>query len=254
MARRIVFTNRKGGCGKTTTTVNVAAALAHLGYRVLVVDTDPQAHATISLGFSLQTLPGDVAGVMRGRVAPQEAMLTTYVPRLRIIPASRALADLERRYSSDNEARLWLRDRLHTACDDFDFVCFDTPPTTQLLTLSALIAAEDAYIPTQAHFLAIEGMVEIMELIEHVRRYYTPNLQVRGIIPTFYEGPNERIDKILEELREQLGAQLVMKPIRRYDGLAEAPGAGHTIFQHDLRGVGALDYYRVAQQIIRAGR
>lgn len=253
MARVLALTNRKGGCGKTTTTVNLAAALAHLGFRVVVVDTDPQAHSTISFGISLQGLRADVAAVMLGSIGADAALVKTYVPRLMVIPASRALSDLERRYANVAEARFWLRDRLHMLHEQFDFVCLDTPPTTQLLTLNALIAAEEAFVPMQPQFLAMEGMVEIVELVEQVRRHYNPRLQVKGIIPTFYGRDTVAEDRVLEELRSQLGREMILTPIHQNPALAEAPGEGHTIFQHDLRGEGALDYYRLAQQILRLG-
>ncbi len=253
MSRRLVFTNRKGGCGKTTTSVNVAAALAHMGHSVLVIDTDPQAHATMSLGVSLGVVSSDLSHVLEGRIGADEVLHTTYVPRLQVLPSSRRLADFERRYSNSKEARFWMRDHLGTVMDGFDYTVFDTPPTTQLLTVGSLIAGREAYVPMQAHFLAMEGMIEIIELIEQVRRHFNPSLTVRGIIPTFYEDDSPVSEDLLEELASRLGPELLMKPIHLNRALAEAPGRGHTIFQHELRSKGAVDYYRVALQIRKQG-
>lgn len=253
MSRRLVFTNRKGGCGKTTTSVNVAAALAHMGSRVLVIDTDPQAHATMSLGVSQADLTGDLSHVLEGRYAPDAVLHETYVPRLQVLPASRRLADFERRYANSSDARFWLRDHLSGALEAVDYVVFDTPPTTQLLTLSALIAGTEAFIPMQAHFLAMEGMIEIVELVEHVQRHYNPALSVRGIIPTFFEAEAQFSQDLMAELRRRLGTELILKPIHHNLALAEAPGQGRTIFQHELRSEGAVDYYKVALQIKRLG-
>lgn len=251
--RRLVFTNRKGGCGKTTTSVNVAAALAHLGHTVLVVDTDAQAHATMSLGVSQDSLTGDVASVALGAVPARVALRDTYVPRLKVLPASRRLADFERRYGNSVAARTWIRDRLRPLMDRFDFTVFDTPPTTQLLTVGSLIACDEAYVPMQGHFLAMEGMIEILELVEQTRRHDNPALRVCGIIPTFFEPEAVSSQSLIDDLKRRLGADLILPPIRHTHALAEAPGEGRTIFQHDLRSVGALDYYRVARRIRQGG-
>ncbi len=251
--RRIVFTNRKGGCGKTTTSVNIAAALAHMGHSVLVVDTDPQAHATMSLGVGQSQLHGDLGDVAAGRIGALEALRPTYIPRLKLIPASRRLAEYEHRYESDEEARRWVDSRLGTLMDRFDFTIFDTPPTVQLLTIGALVAAREAFIPTQAHFLAVEGMVEIIELIDRIRVQYNAQLEIRGIVPTFYEEQSSFSREIVDDVRQQLGESVVLVPIHHNSALAEAPGHGRTIFQHDLRSTGAIDYYRAAVQIRRLG-
>ena len=253
MSRRLVFTNRKGGCGKTTTSVNVAAALAHIGSTVLLIDTDPQAHATMSLGISQIDLDGDLSHVLEGRRAPGEVRRETYVPRLSVLPASRRLAEFEHRYGGSDDARFWMRDHLQSVMDAVDYVVFDTPPTTQLLTLGALIAGREAYIPMQAHFLATDGMIEIIELIEAVQKRDNPTLIVRGIIPTFFESGAAFSEQLMAELRQRLGEELVLEPIHQNSALAEAPGKGHTIFQHELRSVGAVDYYKVALQIRNLG-
>jgi chromosome partitioning protein len=249
--RRLIFTNRKGGCGKTTTTVNVAAALAHMGHRVLVVDTDPQAHATMSLGIPQGAIEHDLSTVAEGRSSAHAALKTSYVPRLNVIPASRRLIEFERRYADHSQAQWWFRERLADLMDEFEYTIFDTPPTTQLLTMGALIAGREAFIPMQAHFLAMEGMIEIIELAEEVQRKQNPDLVIRGIIPTFVEadGVSSGSDEILGELRRRLGEEMLLRPIHLNRELAEAPGEGRTIFQHSLRSAGALDYYRVALQI-----
>ena len=248
-SRRLVFTNRKGGVGKTTTSVNTAAALAHMGFSVLLIDTDPQAHATMSLGLAQHQIRGDVSDVALGRVDASDALCATYVPRLKVLASSRRLGDFERRYANNVDARFWLRKRLVHTMERFDFVVFDTPPTTQLLTVSALVAGSEAYIPMQAHFLAMEGMIEILELVEQTKRHYNPDLRVRGIIPTFYEEGAAFSERMMEELRGHLGADAILHSVRLNRSLAEAPSDGHTIFQHNLRSEGAMDYYRVALQI-----
>ena len=254
MTRRLVLTNRKGGVGKTTSSVSIAAAFAHMGFRVLLIDTDPQAHATMSLNISQSTLGADISDVALGRVDAQELLLDTYIPRLKVLPSSRRVASFERRYSSSVEARGWFRKHLEAVTERFDYVIFDTPPTAQLLTVGSLIAANEAYVPMQAHFLAMEGMIEVVELVEHVRRHYNPHLRVRGVIPTFLQSEDDASSQLLSELRGRFGERFVLSPIRTNPSLAHAPAAGETIFQHDLRGSGALDYYRVAVQIRDLGQ
>ena len=250
MKRSIVFTNRKGGCGKTTTTVNVAAAFAHMGHRVLLVDTDPQAHSTMSLGVEQGTLAADLTAVLRGEISARNALERTYAPRLTLLPASRRLAAYERTHASDREARKRLREVLQDIEGEFDFLCFDTPPTSGLLTVQALVAAREAYVPMQAHFLAMEGMIEIVEVVEQVRKHYNSELSIKGIIPTFVGTAKEISRQIIEEVEEELGEGIFLKPVRINDALAEAPGFGKTVFQYNIRSKGALDYYRVAQEIL----
>lgn len=245
--RRIVFTNRKGGCGKTTTSVNVAAALAHMGRRVLLIDADPQAHATMSLDISQRSVRADLATVAVGRADARDAVLSTYVPRLGVVPATRRLADFERRFGSSVEARFWFRDRLGPLMDEWDITIIDTPPTVQLLTVASLCAAREAYIPTQAHFLAMEGLLEIIALVNQVQRHHNPDLFVAGVIPTMVDGREG--EEVIAAITERVGADRVLPPVRYSSKIAEAPARGHTIFQHDLRGPGAVDYYRVASAI-----
>lgn len=249
MNRRIVFANRKGGCGKTTTSVNVAAALAHMGSRVLLVDTDPQAHATMSFGISTRDGGPGLADLIRGSATVESTLRHSYIPKLHVLPASRKLADLEREYSHTGDARFWLRDRLDPLRSRFDVFVFDTPPTTDLLTISAMISAEEIYVPTQAHFLAMEGLLEILDLADEIARRDNPALAVLGVIPTFYQVGAPFSEEILTELRQRMGAEAVLTPVRHNLILAEAPGLGRTIFQHDLRSEAAHDYYRVALQI-----
>ena len=126
---------------------------------------------------------------------------------------------------------------------------FDTPPTTDFLTISALIGAQEVYVPMQAHFLAMEGLLEILDLVDQIARHDNPALAVKGVVPTFYQTEARFSERILEQLREQIGADAVLSPVRHHLALAEAPGRGLTIFQHDLRSEAAHDYYRVALQI-----
>ena len=251
--RQLVFTNRKGGCAKTTTSVNVAAALADMGHTVLLVDTDPQAHATMSLGISQSSLSVRLNDVLLGNASASDAVYPTAVARLHLIPSSRQLTRFERENANNIKAYTWQRHFLSYIMEQFEFTIFDTPPTIQLLTISALIAGQEVFIPMQMHFLAMEGMIEIIEMVQRIRRHYNRTLKIRGIIPTFYQRDVQSSTRIMRELRTKLGAGAVLHPIAFSNELAESPGAGVSIFQYSVESNASHDYSHVAKQILHMG-
>ncbi len=250
MARIIAFANRKGGSGKTTTTVNVASALAHFGNRVCIIDTDSQAHASLSLGIKKQDRAGLYA-ILTEDKSPKEVMINTYLENLKLIPASRMLIEYERKYSSDKTHRTLLSEKINNIVGDFDFIIFDTSPALSLLTLSALIASREVYIPMQAHFLAMEGLAEMVRLIYTINKLYNPRLRLKGIIPTFFSERTRLSRAIIEEIKKNLGETIILRPIRANISLAEAPSYGKTIFQYNKKSNGAIDYYYLAKEIER---
>jgi chromosome partitioning protein len=248
MRRVLAITNRKGGSGKTTTAVNLAAALSHRGKRVLLVDADPQAHTTISLGLKASQDRPDLATVLSGDDHIRDALLDTYARRLKLIPSSKRLTEMQRPKEDRREELFSMRSSLDTLGDDFDFIIFDTPPTLGVLTLSAMIASTEVYVPMQTHFLSLEGLAEIVTTIRKLNTGYQPTLVLKGVIPTFYRERTRLSHGILEQIRSSLG-NVVLHQIRVNVALAEAPGFGQTIFQYDLRSNGAADYLAVARQI-----
>ena len=249
MKRILSVSNRKGGSGKTTTTVNIAAALAHQGKEVLVVDADPQAHTSLSLGIKPKDVSLDLYSLLVDKREPEEVMADTYLKQLKVIPASRRLTIYERTFSATKEARHSLCERLQDLNGRFDYVIFDTPPTLSLLTISALIASEEVYVPMQAHFLSLEGLVEMVTLISKINKLYNPKLKLRGIIPTFYKERTRLSQAIIAEIKKNLGEGIILHPVRVNVALAEAPSFGKTIFQYRLKSHGAFDYLSIAKQI-----
>lgn len=249
MVRVLAFSNRKGGSAKTTTTVNIAAALAEKGYRVLVVDADAQAHTSISLGFH----PGDTKKDLYSLLVENESidmvLHETYLKNLTLIPASMKLTEFERQYSHKEEVRTLLRDKIKAVKSSYDFILFDTPPTFSLLTVSVLIASNELYIPVQTHFLAMESLAAMIKIVRQINKLYNPNLKVKGIIPTFYTSRRNLTRTIIEEIRQNLGEKILLHPVRMNISLAEAPGYGMTIFQYNPGSNGAHDYSKVAEQI-----
>ncbi len=240
--------NRKGGSGKTTTAVNVAAALAHRGRNVLIIDADPQAHTTLSLGRREARAQPGLQDVLRGTVDCEEVITDTYTRRLKLLASSRKLYDFEKDHAKNREIRTVFRDRLAGIRDHFDFIIIDTPPTIGLLTVSALIASDEVYVPLQTHFLSMEGLAEMVTIVSKIHKAYRSKLEISGVIPTFYRDRTRLSGGILEEIRSSLG-DVVLHPIRQNVSLAEAPGFGKTIFQYNLRSNGAADYLAVAGQI-----
>ena len=249
MRRIISISSRKGGSGKTTTAVNVSAALALKGSRVIVIDADPQAHATVSLGITPERVNMDLSSLLMDRAGIEDCTISTYLKGLKLIPANKNLIEFERNYSTKKEARTILSEKISSIIKMYDYIVFDTPPTFSLLTLSALIAANNVYIPMQTHFLALEGLAEMVRLIYKINRFYNPHLRLKGIIPTFYKEKTNLAKRITNEIKNNLGEHIIMHPIRVNIALAEAPAYGKTIFQYKLKSHGAYDYYRLAEQI-----
>ena len=227
----------------------MAAALAHRGKRVLVLDADPQEHTTLSLGKRPKDLREDLYSVLCEGKTPQAAMADTYIQRMKLIPASRRLHKFEQECATDQKARLTLQKQLNGLNGDFDYVVIDTPPTISLLTLSSLIASTEVYVPTQTHFLCLEGLAEMLGIVPKIRSKYGTNLQIKGVIPTFYRAHTTLSRSILGDIAKNLGRRIILHPVRVNISLAEAPSFGKTIFQYNMNSNGARDYLAVAQQI-----
>ncbi len=249
MARVIAFSNIKGGSGKTTTTVNIASALAHRNHRVLLIDTDPQAHATISLGLTSKNIRHDLFSLLIEEREIGSTMYNTGIKGLKLIPASKRLVSFEKNYSRNKEARLYLSERIKDILDEYDYITIDTPPTISLLTFSALISAREVIIPVQAHFLGMKGVFDMVRLLYKINQIYKTDLKLAGIVPTFFNEKMKLSKAVVEEVRSSLGENIFLHPVRSNISLAEAPMFGKSIFQYNKKSIGASDYLRVAIQI-----
>ncbi len=258
MPRMIVFANRKGGCGKTTTAVNVAHALALRNRKVLLLDADPQAHASISLGYPSDSLTSGIYDLLTGASSPADVIIPTRLKKLSLIPASRHLTAFEMDYSSRSGCESLLAEKLSdTVFNDlsvFDYLIIDPPPTVGLLTVSALVAAKEVFIPMPMHFLAMEGLAEMMRLIYTVNAAWNPALRMAGIIPTFYNKQTKLARELGEEIRTNFGEDRLLPAIRMNVSLAEAPGYGQTVLEYAPASAGAKDYKKLALHIERMGR
>ena len=249
MGRTIAIGNRKGGSGKTTTSVNLAAALAHKGKNVLLVDADPQGHSALSIGASVRPEQKTLFDVLVDGIRPEETVRSTYLSTFHLIPGGSRLATYERDHATDPSARLTLADRLDSLREQYDYVLIDTPPTLGLMTICSLIASSDVLVPMQAHFLAMEGLAETIRVLDGIKKYYGRTVRLLGVIPTFYQA-NARLSRaVIGQIRDRLGASAVLHPVRSNIALAEAPSHGMTIFQYQPRSNGAYDYLHLANQV-----
>ena len=247
--RSIVFANRKGGCGKTTTAVSVAHALVKRGSQVLLVDMDPQAHTTLSLGISPDSLAASVWDLLHGDLPHERVVLETHIPDLFLIPSSRNLTRIDIEPASHRITETALAEHLTHHARSMDYIIIDLPPAVGMLSISAMVAAREVFIPLPMHFLAMEGLAEMMRLIYTVNSRWNPRLRLQGIIPTFFNRNTRIAGEICREIIKNFGQDKLMPGIRMNVSLAEAPGSGTTIFEYAPKSIGAIDYGLLTDRI-----
>ncbi len=248
--KTIAITNQKGGCGKTTTAVNLAAALALKGYRTLVVDLDPQGHAT--LGFGL--IPENIEKTMYDVLVNPDLMLShilqpTNITNLMVAPCNVLLSGTESQLVQMNDREYVLRNRFATVEPFFDYCIIDCSPSLSLLTLNALVGANEVIVPVQTHYYAIEGLKQVLETLDIVRSRYNPGLHVQGILLTLAERRTLRSQDVERQMREFFGPLVFQTVIHRSVRLAEAPSAGQSVITYDPKCLGAIEYNQLAEEI-----
>ena len=258
--RRIAVLNQKGGVGKTTTAVNLSAAIAQAGYRVCLVDLDPQAHASLHLGMSATDEQPSIYEVLCGQATLADVRKWVH-PNLAVVPSTLDLAAAEMELASEVGREVILKDALDADDEDFDFMLFDCPPSLNVLTLNALTAVDEVFLPLQPHFLALHGLSKLLKTIEVVAKRLNPDLRLSGIVLCMYETSTRLAAEVSNDVQEFLdrntsnagvwsGAKFFSTRIRRNIRLAEAPSFGQSIFDYAPNSHGAEDYLALASEVI----
>jgi chromosome partitioning protein len=249
MSRVIAVLNKKGGVGKTTSTINIAAALARESKSVLVIDLDPQANATSGLGINREDVKNSIYEVMVSGTSAVDSIIKTRIQDLYILPAKTTLAAAEQELVSVMSRESVLKQSLGSLA--FDYVLIDCPPSLGLLSINALTYADSVLIPVQTEFYALEGLGLLMQTIQRVQAGLNPDLKLLGVVMTMVDARNSLSAQVISEVKKHFGDYVFQTFIPRNVRLAEAPSFGKTVFEHDKWSKGARAYKALAKEILQ---
>ena len=249
MGKIISFSNQKGGVGKTTSAVNVVASLGVLGYKVLLIDLDPQGNATSGVGISKKTLKNTINDILIGESTAEEAIIETEYDNLSIIPANISLAAAEYNLYQEEGAESIMKNALDPIKDNYDYIIIDCPPSLSMLTVNAMVVSDGIVIPMQCEFYALEGLSQLTVTINRIKANYNSKLNISGILITMYNSRLLLSLQVINELNKHYSEKLFTSKISRGVKVSEAPGFGMPVYYHDKRSKGANEYLAVAKEL-----
>ncbi len=253
--RIITIANQKGGVGKTTTAINLATALAAIGERVLIIDLDPQGNASTGLGIDRKNRVHSSYDVLIGAATVGETAVQTAVPNLYIIPSTMDLLGLEMEIANQPDRVFRLKRSLQgEEAQSFSYILVDCPPSFNLLTMNAMAAAHSVLVPLQCEFFALEGLSQLLETVNQVRRTVNPTLDIQGIVLTMFDSRNNLAQQVVSDVRTHLGDKVYHTLIPRNVRVSEAPSYGKPAILYDLKCAGSQAYLQLASEVIQRER
>ena len=250
MGKIIAIANQKGGVGKTTTSVNLAASLGVLEKKVLLIDADPQANSTSGLGIDVEAVEVGSYQLLEHTVSAQEAIVETSTPNLDIIPAHIDLVAIEIELVDKDQREYMLKKALADVKEDYDYILIDCAPSLGLLTLNALTASDAVIIPIQCEYFALEGLGKLLNTIKSVQKIHNPELDIEGLLLTMYDARLRLSNQVVEEVQKHFNDMVFKTIIQRNVRLSEAPSYGESIISYDASSKGASNYLSLAKEII----
>lgn len=251
MPRILAVANRKGGVGKTTTTVNVATAMAAAGKKVLVIDLDPQGNASTSMGINKKGRMASSYEVVLGTKSLSEAVVWTEVPNFSLVPSSPDLAGAEIELIEMENREFALKKALSQGAVNYDYVLIDCPPSLSLVTINALVAADAVIVPLQCEFLALEGVTDLIRNINQIKKRFNPSLALHGVVLTMYDRRNNLSQMVEDDVRNFFGKKVYNTVIPRNVRVSEAPSHGKPVLLYDFKCSGSQAYISLAGEVLK---